>query len=54
MCDVFYELKLLIKCVQDIYVFLDVFGDFDEGYGWDIVDLWDDWEGVVVGGRFWG
>ena len=40
--------------MQDIHVLLDAPGDPDEGYGWDIVDLWDDREGVVAGGRSWG
>ena len=54
MRDAFHESKLLTKCVQDIHVLLDAPGDPDEGYGWDIVDLWDDREGVVAGGRSWG
>ena len=53
MRDAFHESKLLTKCVQDIHVLLDAPGDPDEGYGWDIVDLWDDREGVVAGGRSW-
>lgn len=54
MRDAFHESKLLTKCVQDIHVLLDAPGDPDEGYGWDIVDLWDDREGVAAGGRSWG
>ena len=53
MRDAFHESKLLTKRVQDIHVLLDAPGDPDEGYGWDIVDLWDDREGVVAGGRSW-
>ena len=54
MRDAFHESKLLTKCVQDIHVLLDAPGDPDEGYGWDIVDLWADREGEVAGGRSWG
>ena len=54
MRDVFHESKLLTRCVQDIHILLGAPGEPDEGYGWDIVELWDDREGAVPGGRSWG
>ncbi|WCC81190.1 type I-E CRISPR-associated endonuclease Cas1e [Cutibacterium equinum] len=54
MRDAIHESKLLTRCVEDIHTILDAPGDPDDGYGWDVIDLWDDRQDVVPGGRSWG
>ena len=53
MRDAIHESTLLSTCVKDIHPLLDAPGDPDDGYGWDVVDLWDDRTGTVAGGRSW-
>ena len=53
MRDAIHESKLLSRCVEDIHTLLDAPGDPDDGYGWDVVDLWDDRVGTVASGRSW-
>ena len=53
MRDAIHESTLLSTCVKDIHTLLDAPGDPDDGYGWDVVDLWDDRTGTVAGGRSW-
>ncbi|MSS46402.1 type I-E CRISPR-associated endonuclease Cas1 [Cutibacterium sp. WCA-380-WT-3A] len=54
MRDAIHESKLLSRCVEDIHTVLNAPGDPDDGYGWDVVDLWDDRQGLVSGGKSWG
>ena len=53
MRDAIHESKLLSRCVEDIHTLRDAPGDPDDGYGWDVVDLWDDRVGTVASGRSW-
>lgn len=50
--DTMRDRKLLTRCVADIYRVLGLTDD-DSDHEWDIVELWDDKDGVVPGGRSW-
>lgn len=52
MRDTMRDRKLLTRCVADIYRVLGLTDD-DSDHEWDIVELWDDKDGVVPGGRSW-
>lgn len=53
MRDAIHRTGLLARCVRDIHTLLDAPGDPEEGYGWHVVDLWDENLGSVAGGRMW-
>ena len=54
MRDEIHARRLLTRCVRDIHTVLAASGDPDEGYGWDILELWDESGDSVLAGRSWG
>ncbi|MDN6619458.1 MAG: type I-E CRISPR-associated endonuclease Cas1e, partial [Corynebacterium variabile] len=54
MRDAMFEAKLLTRCVRDIHRVLGADGAGDDGFGWDVVELWDDKVGTVDAGKAWG